>query len=1511
MLMTQNHIKSTIYTLEEAQSLNLPTKNVNYHGLGKDLLIKAIDNLDNPKAIYKSNNNNYIIVTEFKDQNGNDIIVPVQINGKGRYNDLYIDENQIKSAYGKNNLNNYIKKNEFKEIYKKIEETDFNEGIQYSNVADSSTNNSIPQNAKKVKDNKGRALTQSQQDYFKNSKVKDENGNLLTMYHSTDADFNEFTYDNMGKNGLAYGQGFYFTDNEKAKNAYGNNAKTVYLNIEKPMQIGERTMTKADFQRLIEAVNEKTNGQVEADYGSIQNALQDYEYGGDDIDLVNGLKNESGLSNKDFYKLLRDTLGYDGIKANNTTNGQDGNYWIAFNSDQIKNIDNTNPTNNPDIRYSKQSDKWQQFLDKNFPSRGTTNQLSDMKQILPTKESSKTVLEAKKQEIAPNTTEEASVPLRTSEEIAKDNQISDLEAIREESDQVNIPSKKIAEQVEKELANKEIEKSPTIDFIKEKRSKEKTKFTEIKDELAQKFVNKGHYIDKLAKASKNQRLTWLYDRTMNSFNEAQISIGDNQINSNGEVVGKSIIDIFKPAEEKKLTKEFNDYLLNKHNIARYGYEKGVFGTEVSAEQSKQIVDYYEKKHPEFKEWGEEASKYNDNNLVDLVDNGLVSDEMYKKLRNMYPDYVPTFRDITEDMSNFTVDDRVGTNTLKKATGSNLDILSVQESMAEQTLAIKKAIRMNNLGLELYNTLHPSKSDIILSGVEFDPSAMMTLNGDVVEKNTDGTNMFTIFDDGEMKTFKISDELYSAFKKDTLQNKINNSKAAKALLTPLEKLSKFQRELLTTYSIGFSLNNPIKDFSNALVNTKFSDLKFIKNYPKALYNLATKGDWYKSYKNNGGYANTYFDYDKGLLPTKTKNPIKKFANKIAAVNEVLEQAPRLTEYISTIENGGTIDEALYNAADVTVNFKRGGDITKAVNKYGANFLNASVQGLDKTYRNIIGQNGVKGYTRLMLNATIASIAPAIINNLVLGDDDDYEELPDYIKDNYFLFKIGDNKFFRIPKGNVSAVVGSIARRANDAVEGKEVNWKSLVDTTVNQLAPNNPVTDNVLAPLIQAKNNKAWYGGDIVSTRLQKLPAAEQYDEKTDSISKFLGKTLNISPKKINYVLDQYSGGIGDVILPTLTPQAENDILEDKFTTNSTMKSRYPSEFFSKSDELQIASNSENATDEDKLKYMLMNELKSGKNFKIDGETISTGISDLYVQKRAIQNSSVNDKEKKEELEKVQKQINTLARYGIENSDNIEIDGNTATIPGSDFKWINENGTWKKVDDKTKTKLKQNNISLESYANYQDKVARYKSNLQDDESLKQADKIKILRNMKMSDKDKKGIYSAFVGTTDTAYDNIKNNVKINDYLDYKTDVSGLTKNTEKIQKLKQANYSSQTKQIIYENTIGKDDEAYAAVKNVVPIDSYLDYKSQSFYADKDSNGKSISGSRKQKIVDYLNSSYMRYEDKLIILGMNNKLSSSELSLVFNYVNSQSIPTNQKIAILKKVKGFTVNGNNVNW
>lgn len=174
MLITQKHIKSTIYTLQEAENLGLPTKNVNYHGLGKDLLIKAIDNLDSPQAIYKTSENNYLVVTEFKDNNGKEIVIPIQINGNGRYNNVFIDENQIKSVYGRNNLDNYINKNNFEQIYKKNEELDFNERIQYSNVANSSIKDSIAPQTKDVNTTTKYSMQESENDSQLSEKAKRE-----------------------------------------------------------------------------------------------------------------------------------------------------------------------------------------------------------------------------------------------------------------------------------------------------------------------------------------------------------------------------------------------------------------------------------------------------------------------------------------------------------------------------------------------------------------------------------------------------------------------------------------------------------------------------------------------------------------------------------------------------------------------------------------------------------------------------------------------------------------------------------------------------------------------------------------------------------------------------------------------------------------------------------------------------------------------------------------------------------------------------------------------------------------------------------------------------------------------------------------------------------------------------------------------------------------------------------------------------------------------------------------
>lgn len=213
---------------------------------------------------------------------------------------------------------------------------------------------------KTEKDNLGRSLSKQQQEYFKNSKVRDENGKLKEVYHGTPYDFNIFKYDKLGENTSSLGAGFYFTDKKQTAEEYARdsgNLKQVYLDIEKPMSYGKTTMTKAEYAKFIKAIDKETQGNYLLDYEGIQNALMEYDYGGDDIDLVSAVQSSSGLTWGKTFEILRKSTGYDGVISEKGFLNNDETLYVAFNSNQIKNIDNKIPTSNEDIRYLKKTDK--------------------------------------------------------------------------------------------------------------------------------------------------------------------------------------------------------------------------------------------------------------------------------------------------------------------------------------------------------------------------------------------------------------------------------------------------------------------------------------------------------------------------------------------------------------------------------------------------------------------------------------------------------------------------------------------------------------------------------------------------------------------------------------------------------------------------------------------------------------------------------------------------------------------------------------------------------------------------------------------------------------------------------------------------------------------------------------------------------------------------------------------------------------------------------------------------
>lgn len=186
------------------------------------------------------------------------------------------------------------------------------------------------------RDSDGNILTKGQREFFKDSKVRDESGNLLVVYHGTrKADFTKF---NRNYN--------FFTDSAEMADSYAPNGEryTGYLNIKNPYVIdaeGEK------WSRI--PIDEETKQFLDK-YGA-STFEEDGIWRTTPADIASAI--EEGIDEGEF--------DYDGIIINNiddtgsyykSRDNVIANDYITFDSNQFKNTDNKTPTSDPDIRYS-------------------------------------------------------------------------------------------------------------------------------------------------------------------------------------------------------------------------------------------------------------------------------------------------------------------------------------------------------------------------------------------------------------------------------------------------------------------------------------------------------------------------------------------------------------------------------------------------------------------------------------------------------------------------------------------------------------------------------------------------------------------------------------------------------------------------------------------------------------------------------------------------------------------------------------------------------------------------------------------------------------------------------------------------------------------------------------------------------------------------------------------------------------------------------------------------------
>lgn len=671
--------------------------------------------------------------------------------------------------------------------------------------------------------------------------------------------------------------------------------------------------------------------------------------------------------------------------------------------------------------------------------------------------------------------------------------------------------------------------------------------------------------------------------------------------------------------------------------------KPVFGYDVTADDSQTAAMLLEAKNPEFKEWAKEVYKYSDDLIRYRVEAGLITREFADALKKRYPHYIPTFREEGTNSRKARSARRNGgivvSNAIGRAVGSDGVLLPLHTALSRKTVSTMRNAGLNQFGLALVREYEGNKKAAEkyiwnVAESEYTPTEA------AIESDEDYKpvfeNIFSVKENG--KAYDITmDEGLTAAMKAFEPDKFANYGAAKAM----KKLNDLFKALCTGYNPIFMVRNLVRDAQDAAFYSTDS-ATWAKMFPSAWKQIVTNGEIWQQYKALGGSYASVLDYTSGLVK-EPKNAAGKLVAKYETLGQAIEAAPRLAEFMTILANKGgskttngvktgkftqsDLMEAMLGAADITTNFARGGTVTKMLNKYLVPFLNPSVQGADKFVRNITDRKGFKAWASLAIKAAALGILPELLNGLLYRDDDEWDDIPDQTKSNYYLFKLGDGYWLKIPRGRALAVFSAGATYAQEKAKGNDPKFSDVIEVVKSNVAPTDIFNQNIATAWTQTKLTNpdnpgtTWYGGNIESDRLQNYRPEDRYDEKTDELSKAIGKLFKVSPKKVNYLLDQYSGVIGDLLLPWLTPSATASSpalapLKQAFMLDSTSANKTTGEYYDLLDDLKYDANDGDVGAGITRKYV---------------SHAGDEVNDYYAQIREIQNDKELNKAEKNRL----------------------------------------------------------------------------------------------------------------------------------------------------------------------------------------------------------------------------------------------------------------------------------------
>lgn len=424
LAMTKNHIYSVAVSDTRAKSEGRYHKNTNYHNLGFDTVKDIYNKISDPLMVIahpdfavnknKSKDSTHKVVALVDlSVGGKQVIAPITVDYEGMYNNTHIDVNLVATYFDKDNINDYIKeaialetmgKTGFFYLDKKRTQNIFKKsGYQLPSRLKNSGSNIIIRPIDDIVNKKINNITQSKQfiRWFgdwqnspaKASKVVDNNGEPLVLYHQTEKEFTTFDTKQKGSGEFdsEMPTGIFMKPTNNDIGVGGNIQMPLYASIKNPLIVNNRSelvkfydknvqgYTKA--KSAIDSVNKeykaKFNEEMKREneeYQKLWNAKKNGEISEEEYqksisrdaldEIMEEWENKVNEASHNAKALIDDYFknsNYDGVIVNNDVGsfGRSTKTFIAFENTQVKSATDNIGTfdgNNPDIRYSLDED---------------------------------------------------------------------------------------------------------------------------------------------------------------------------------------------------------------------------------------------------------------------------------------------------------------------------------------------------------------------------------------------------------------------------------------------------------------------------------------------------------------------------------------------------------------------------------------------------------------------------------------------------------------------------------------------------------------------------------------------------------------------------------------------------------------------------------------------------------------------------------------------------------------------------------------------------------------------------------------------------------------------------------------------------------------------------------------------------------------------------------------------------------------------------------------------------